>query len=46
VSNNTGRYLLEIDREIRSFERTMEETAQKFSDQAPHHGATDAPSEK
>jgi hypothetical protein len=46
VSSNAGRHLLEIDREIHSFERAMEETAQKFSDQAPHHRATDAPSEK
>jgi hypothetical protein len=46
VSNTAGRHLLEIDREIHSFERAMEESAQKFPDRAPHHGATDAPSEK
>jgi hypothetical protein len=46
VSNTAGRHLLEIDREIHSFERAMEESAQKFPDRAPHHGAADAPSEK
>jgi hypothetical protein len=36
VNDTAGRHLLEIDREIHSFERAMAETAQKFSRQASH----------
>jgi hypothetical protein len=36
VNDTAGRQLLEIDREIHSFERAMAETAQKFSRQASH----------
>jgi len=36
VSNTAGRHLLEIDREIHSFERAMAETVEKFSCQAAH----------
>jgi hypothetical protein len=35
VNDAAGLHLLEIDREIHSFERAMEETAQKFSRRAP-----------
>ena len=36
VNDTAGLHLLEIDREIHSFERAMEETVQKFSRPAPH----------
>ena len=35
VNDTAGLHLLEIDREIHSFERVVEETAQKFSRRGP-----------
>lgn len=46
VDATAGLRLLEIDREIRSFERAIEATVQKSSPQAPHQQPSAAPPEK
>jgi hypothetical protein len=43
VNDTAGLHLLEIDREIHSFERVVEETAQKFSRRPPRQSRTDNP---